>query len=450
MKLITQARLLRGCLFWLVLGCSTVHAAEMVLAQDEAVTLSFTTPIDTVFIAEPELADYQVVKNDRLVVYGKKTGRTSLVVFGMDGSTLATKTITIQANLGALKQQIASLYPESAITLTPVGEQLVVSGRVASEKIRRTIYTMVGEYLNRGFEKVEPELEFEENSQELDFMFRRVYNGVVDNLEVAEVRQVNVKLTVAEVSQSFLRQLGVKWGTGSGDAFSNGQFTELLGDKINSMDIRRYISAADDDSLGQVLAEPNLSVISGETASFLAGGEMPVQTRNDDTNQVTFKEYGVRLELAALVEEDDKIKLTMEPEVSAIDAQFSVNGMPAFKTRRARTTIQLGDGESFILGGLLSSEDREALSKIPLAGDLPVIGALFRHTENHRVKSELIIVATVNLVKPVAAETIQLPRMTVTPQLTRYFNIVPVKRHRIDGNVEREVRAIMQQGGFRE
>lgn len=449
----TLGRLLVAWAVWLVVIPAT--ASELSLSVDEAKTLSFSTPIDTVFIANPELADFQVVKGNRLIVFGKKTGRTSLVVLGTDGTSLANRVLVINRNFTNLRRQVAALYPDSDITLAPLGDQLVLSGVVASESVRQGIYHLVGDALGLGFEERRVSVALGDETQETDFLARRTYRGLIDNLTVAVVRQVNVKLTIAEVSQSFLRQLGVKWGSDIGvggeiDFLGNGQFTELLGDRINSMDIRNYISAADDDSLGQVLAEPNLSVISGESASFLAGGEMPIVTRIDETNQITYKEYGVRLDLAAKVEQDDRIKLTLQPEVSAIDYQFAAEGIPAFKTRRARTTVQLGDGESFVLGGLLNSEDREALSKIPLIGDLPVLGALFRHTRNERVKSELIIVATVNLVKPVPAETIQLPHMTVAPSLMRYFNL-PIS---LPGEPKlpayRQAKEILARGGFRE
>ncbi len=449
MKSITKAIL--GGVLWTVLGAPPASAKEILLALDEATTLSFPSPIDTVFIANSELADYQIVKGNRLIVFSKKTGRTSLVVLGDRGATLANRVLVINRSLAELRQQVAVLYPDSKMTLSPLGEQLVLSGVVASESERQGIYTLAGEFLGQGYEEKTLEVTLGEETRDAEFMTRRIYKGLVDNLSVAVVRQVNVKLTIAEVSQSFLRQLGVKWGGMKGDDFlGNGQFTEILSDRINSKDIRNYISAADDDTLGQVLAEPNLSVISGETASFLAGGEMPIVTRIDDTDQVTFKEYGVRLDLAAKVEQDDKIKLTLQPEVSAIDYQFAAEGTPAFKTRRARTTVQLGDGESFILGGLLNSEDREALAKIPLIGDLPVIGALFRHTRNERVKSELIIVATVNLVKPVPAESIQLPQMTVTPSLMRYFNIAPLPPGQQEQQAYGKAQQTLSRGGFRE
>ena len=144
---------------------------------------------------------------------------------------------------------------------------------------------------------------------------------------------------------------------------------------------------------------------------------------------------------------DDKINLSMQPEVSAVDhSVINELNIPGFSTRRARTTVQLGDGESFVLGGLLNSEEREALSKIPLIGDIPILGALFRHTTTERQKSELIIVATVNLVKPVQPGVVQIPRMHLRDSLYNYFNLNdPPNSPR-----HNQARLILSTGGFKE
>ena len=167
-----------------------------------------------------------------------------------------------------------------------------------------------------------------------------------------------------------------------------------------------------------------------------------------------YKEFGIRLEMAAKVLQDDKIKLSMMPEVSAVDSTYNdqILNIPTFKTRRARTTVQLGDGQSFVLGGLLNSEDREALSKIPLIGDLPVIGAMFRHTNNTRIKTELIIVATVNLVQPVEPGTVQLPHYTRTNTLLRFFRLDTPGHssgNTIKSAQQKEAQEILVTGGFK-
>jgi len=202
------------------------------------------------------------------------------------------------------------------------------------------------------------------------------------------------------------------------------------------------------DTVGQILAQPNLSVMSGETANFLVGGELPVVTVVDGTTNVEYKEFGIRLDLMAKVLEDDKIKLSLMPEVSSLDTQYSnaSYNLPALKTRRARTTVQLADGKSFVLGGLLSTEDKESLSQIPFIGEIPVLGALFRSSGTERTRTELVIVATVNLVQPVEPSAVQLPTMQRTTSLERFFNVEPTSSNKEQNKWANEIYAT---GGFK-
>ena len=425
------------------------------IGVDEAERLHYRTPIDTVFIANPAIADYQILKGNRLVVFGKQVGSTALLILDADGKTIDDKTLVVNKSLAHIRQQLLIRFPGQSIDVLNLGEQVVLSGTVPSEQMRQDIYRLVGELLNKNASIEKRNWVTDDKTFDLRFLTEHRYDGIVNNIEVDEVKQVNVKLTVAEVSHSFMRQLGIRWGTVNADGmFLGGQFqhivTNVVGDvgvEMTASAIARYISVADNDAMGQVLAEPNLSVISGETASFLAGGEIPIVTILNDTQSITYKEFGIRLELAAEVLKDDKINLSMQPEVSAIDhSVINELNIPGFSTRRARTTVQLGDGESFVLGGLLNSEEREALSKIPLIGDIPILGALFRHTTTERQKSELIIVATVNLVKPVQPGVVQIPRMQVRDSLYNYFNLNdPPNSPR-----HNQARLILSTGGFKE
>jgi pilus assembly protein CpaC len=239
-----------------------------------------------------------------------------------------------------------------------------------------------------------------------------------------------------------MEEFGVQIGTTSAGVFVD-QLTSFSADDIISV-----ITAIGNDNVAQVLAEPNLSVISGETASFLAGGEIPVVTVSDGGTNVIYKEYGVRLEMMAKVLRDDKIMLSLFPEVSSIDNQFqdSTYDLPSLTSRKARTTVELGDGQSFVLGGLMNSQDKESLQKIPYIGDIPILGAMFRNTTTERLKSELIIVATVNLVEPVEPQSIQLPTMKRTNNLARFFAI----EREYPAAIRRWSEQVLNQGGFKQ
>jgi pilus assembly protein CpaC len=436
--------LLRGVVVALLICSFSASAARIVnLSEGEAKTIQVSTEIGSVFISDPGVADYQVIEKDKVVFFGKKLGTTSFLIFDEEGRTLISRTLVVNKSLVQVQQQVQLRFPDVDVDIYNLGDQAVISGTVATEQDKDDIYKLVGELLGKDAEETSIEWDGVSGSHEMDFMRRYEYKGLVNNLEVITTKQVNVKLSIAEVTHSFLEEFGIQLS----NTGSNGIFSYNL-NNINADDIISVITAIGDDNVGQVLAEPNLSVISGETASFLAGGEIPVVTVIDGGANVAYREYGVRLELMAKVLRDDKIKLSLMPEVSALDNTYTSASysLPALKTRRARTTVELGDGQSFILGGLLNTEDRESLQRIPFIGDIPILGALFRHTETTRTKTELIIVATVNLVQPIHPSEVQLPTMEKTPTLRRFFAL--------DGTYDKAegmwARQILASGGFKQ
>ncbi|WP_167514883.1 type II and III secretion system protein family protein [Vibrio cincinnatiensis] len=417
----------------------------MNLAEGDAQTLRVESEIQSVFISDPNVADYQVIDRRTVVVFGKQMGNANLIVFGENSRTLASRRLIVNKSMVHIQQQIQMKYPHAEVTVYNLGEQVVLSGTVATEKERDEINLLVGELLGKNSLDTDVEWKLgDNNTYKMEFMQRRRFEGVVNNIEVASTKQVNVKLSIAEVSQSFMEKFGIQLGS-SGQ--NSGIFVNPLR-QFSSSDILTLISAIGDDTVGQVLAEPNLSVISGETASFLVGGELPVVTIVDGGTNVLYKEFGVRLEMMAKVLRDDKIRLSLMPEVSSLDTQYSNDtyNLPALKTRRARTTVELGDGQSFVLGGLLNKEESELLRKIPFIGDIPILGALFRHTETSRNRTELVIIATVNLVQPIQPSSIQLPSMQRTSTLERFFALDPEKS-RVEQQLSQQILAT---GGFKQ
>ncbi|WP_342608976.1 type II and III secretion system protein family protein [Vibrio tritonius] len=427
--------LMRLSCLCIVVASPTVFAAQVTnIANGEATALTTKEDISSVFIADPAVADYQVIGKNKVVVFGKSIGSTSILVFDGDGNTLLSRTVVVNESLLAIKQQIALRYPELDISIYNLGKQVILSGTVSSEEQKQDIETLVGELLGKsgtdnsvalsssgsssdGSGSSESSSSSSSSSQSLKM--GKTYQGVVNNLEVAVTKQVNVKLTIAEVSQSFSENFGLQMYS---DGQSNGVFVNPL-KSFSASDIVTAINAIADNSVAQILAEPNMSVISGGNANFLVGGELPVVTIVDGSTSISYKEYGVKLNLAANVLRDNKIQLAIEPEVSSLDSMYSneTYDVPALKTRRAQTTIELGDGQSFVLGGLLNNEETESLSKIPYIGDIPILGALFRYTETSRKKTELVIVATVSLVKPIESQDVKLPAFERTTNLQRFF-----------------------------
>ncbi|HAS6342631.1 TPA: general secretion pathway protein GspD [Vibrio vulnificus] len=431
------------CLLITTIGFASLSVSSnelMNLNQGSAKTISLKRQISTVFVGDPEIADYKIIDETKVVVYGVGLGATSVIVYDRAGNELYNAEVVVNKSLRLVKQTLIARFPDESVNITNVGEQVILDGVVSSEEVKTQIYRTVGEMLKKSVTRNTLTVQ-DGQSDSLDYTATYIYDNIINNLKVLTTEQINVKLTVAEVSSSFLSEIGVSYS----DSGQSGRFVNKLLD-FTAQDIVAVITASGDDQIGRVLAEPNLSVISGETASFLVGGELPIAIRDESGISVSYKEYGVKLSMVAKVTDSENIRLSLLPEVSSIDEQNkTANGLinvPALRTRKAQTTVQLKDGQSFVLAGLLTSEERESLSKIPVLGDIPILGALFSHTKSNQTKTELIIVATVNLVDPVKAEDIKLPSFRRTSDIERLLRID------LSSMNEPELEDTLNKGGF--
>lgn len=426
-----------------VLASPAFSSELMSLDQGAAKTINLQRQVATVFVANQQIADYKVIDENKVVVYGVGQGSTSVIVYDRGGNEIYNAELVVNKSLRVLKQTIIARFPDENIVVSNVGEQVVLDGIVSSEEVKTKVYRLVGEMLKKERRREVYSLRDAdgEDLDELEYTAQYSYEHVINNLKVLTTEQINVKLTVAEVSSSFLSDLGVSYS----DNGTSGQFVNKLLD-FTAQDIVAVISASGDDKIGQVLAEPNLSVISGEQANFLAGGEIPIAVRDEDGITISYKEYGVKLAMVAKVTDTENIRLTLIPEVSSIDETNKTStgliSVPTLKTRRAQTTVHLKDGQSFVLAGLLTSEERESLSKIPILGDIPILGALFSHSTTNRSKTELIIVATVNLVDPVDSEQVKLPSFKRSSDIERLLRLD------LSDLNQPELEETIEQGGF--
>lgn len=449
-SIIVLKKIIIMLLFFMVSSSCFANSVLLNLAQGEAKTINLDNVgnVSTVFISDPKVADYKVITPSRVVIYGVGIGTTSIIMYNRVGNELYNAELVVNKSLRLLKQTLVARFPNEHIEISNVGEHVVLDGTVSSEDTKTKIYRLVGEMLNQTRIRnvySSPQMEGEEDSgdgNELSYTATYVYEQVINNLKVLATNQINVKLTVAEVSNSFLSQLGVTYG-----GPNTGKFVNKLLD-FSAEDIVTVISASQDENIGQILAEPNLSVISGEKASFLVGGEIPIAVSDNNSVSVDYKEYGVKLSMIAKVTDSDNIRLSLFPEVSSIDntnkTSTGLISAPALKTRRAHTTVQLQDGQSFVLAGLLTSEEREAMSKIPLLGDIPILGALFSSSATNRTKTELIIVATVNLVDPVEKDEVKLPTFKSTSDMERLLGL-----DFSDAGENSDLEKTINQGGFK-
>ncbi|TDR80248.1 pilus assembly protein N-terminal domain-containing protein [Paludibacterium purpuratum] len=365
----------------------------------------------TVFVSDPNVADVQVPNANEVFVLGKKVGTTT--VFALDGAglPLLQRSVVVSHNVAELQKVLTQRFPSLHLDLKSAPGSLMVSGTVnRAEDIAAITETL------------KPYIGDKEN--------------LVNRLSLNSPTQVNLHVRMVEVSRTVLQQIGVNWsalgqnaGLFSGRAaFKPGSLgqpdTAFLPANSGFMGLLRdsngrgtsVIDMLDRESLLTTLAEPNLTTISGEPASFLAGGEYPIPVpQGGDSNTITvqYKDFGVGLKFTPTVQASDRITLKVNPEVSELDPANSITllgtTIPALTVRRLDTTVELASGQSLVLGGLLQDNSRDVLSQMPGLGRLPVLGKLFSSTDYQHNKTELVVIVTPYLVRPVGPGTLQTP-----------------------------------------
>ncbi|HHT8351627.1 TPA: type II and III secretion system protein family protein [Raoultella ornithinolytica] len=458
-------------LFVLLIFCvfSLGARAEVVnLKPGQSKTLRFASAVNTVFVSDPAVADYKIVNDKNIVLYARKLGSTELVVYGPQAKILMNLSVDVDPFLSDIRQRVAREYPGSTVEVKRFQNAdkatLILSGTVPDEETRDGVYQLVGSLVGSG-DGGGKSNGSNASSENTRFAIGKVYNNVINRLQLPSSNQVNVKLTVVEVSKEFTDNLGIEWSSLTLDSIinggGNGGMTTNSPGVFNLLGFRRgfdvgnistLINAVKNDSIARVLAQPNLTVLSGESASFLVGGEIPIMVKDQDSVTVQYKEYGIRLNITAKVEKRQKIRLFVSNELSSVTGSYAYNDyqIPTMRTRRSSSTIELADGDSFVIGGLLSEADKESLTKVPFIGDIPVLGALARSSMTERSKSELVVFATVNLVKPqseAAARNMSLPSFRRSSVEKLFFNVGVDQKMR-EERLNSDAGRFLEQGGF--
>ncbi len=356
-------------------------------------------PAASVFVADPETADIQAHSATLVYVFGRKAGTTTIFAVDEAENLLFSSAVQVRHPLSRIEELIAGLGLAGRVTVQSIDGGIVMSGSVADPATAESLRELVGQFIG------EKEV-------------------LINRLSVDAPTQVNLRVRVAEMSREVTRLFGIRWdaafsfgdfllGFNTGTAFE-GANTLFGSFESSNANIAGVIDALEREGLVSVLAEPNLTALSGETASFLAGGEFPVPVgRENGEVQIEFKEFGVSLSFTPTVMSKSRISLRVRPEVSDLSENGSIRlgelVIPALATRRAETTVELGSGQSFAIGGLISNSTRTNLEKLPGLGDLPILGALFRSTNFRRSESELVIIVTPYLVQPRSEPDLALP-----------------------------------------
>lgn len=374
------------------------------LSQGTGSLVRLSEPMTDVFVANDGVADVQVRSSTQLYVFGKARGETTVYATGKSGRVVYAANVRVGNNISSVDEMLRMAMPDAAIQATPMNNLVLLTGTASSPDDAAEAQRLVQAYIGEGTQ-------------------------VVSRVRSATPLQVNLKVRIAEVNRSVLKDVGVnllsnlsgqpggfQFGIAQGEGINIGSgdvIRGLIGTTLQArghlfgLDLISRLNLAETDGLVTTLAEPNLTALSGETASFLAGGEFPVPVPGSNgAVTVEYKQYGVSLAFTPYVLADGRISMRVRPEVSELSNQGSVKLgdfiVPALTTRRAETTVELGSGQNFMIAGLLRNADTNDVNKAPFLGDLPILGSLFRSTAYRRQQTELVIIVTPYLVRPVS------------------------------------------------
>ncbi|MBW2479931.1 MAG: type II and III secretion system protein family protein [Deltaproteobacteria bacterium] len=391
---------------------SIMPSGTIQLVTGKSVVLKSARPVKRVSIADPEIADLVMLSPQEIYITGKASGVTNLTLW-QNGTISEVYDLEVSFDISRLKQKLNEMLPEEKeLRVIASHNSVTLSGRVSSAASLSQAMALAEAYApGKGKEKQQ-----------------------VNNLvEVGGVHQVMLEVRIAEMSRSLIKRLGVNFSYINGDDFgvstlggltqlvkpdlaniaSGGPFWLFVTPSVNALfrfqsgnsTWTGFVDALKQDGLIKILAEPTLITLSGQSAEFLAGGEFPVPVPQGlGTVAIEYKPFGVGLSFTPTVLSNNKINIKVTPEVSELDFSTArlIEGflVPGLSTRRASTVIELGDGQSFAIAGLLKETIRDNVQKYPLLGDIPIIGALFRSREFQKNETELVIIATPHLVKP--------------------------------------------------
>jgi pilus assembly protein CpaC len=394
------------------------------LSRGTGTLVRLSEPMTDVFVANDTIADVQVRSATQLYIFGKGGGETTVYATSKSGRVVYAANVRVGNNISSVGEMLHLAMPEASIQATPMNNLVLLTGTVSSPEDVAEAQRLTQAYVGEGTQ-------------------------VVTRLRSATPLQVNLRVRIAEMNRTLIKEFGVNllsrdrsggtlFGVGRGNPGTIGtvpgqpgtfdpatglpagstlvKFNNLAGGttlglfgKILGLDVLGSLDLLENDGLVTTLAEPNLTALSGETASFLAGGEFPIPVSQSlGSVTIEYKQYGVGLAFTPIVLADGRISMRVRPEVSELSNEGAVTLnnflVPALTTRRAETTVELGSGQSFMIAGLLRNRNTNSVEKAPFLGDIPVLGALFRSTKFRRDETELVIIVTPYLVRPSSAQ----------------------------------------------
>jgi len=384
-------------------------AVNVLVGQSRVI--NFDRPVGRFSVSNPDIAEAVLITPDQVLVNGKAFGQVNFIAWEQTGGQFLVFDVYVRQNLSLLDSQIRALFPKEDIRLSQANGSVVISGSVKDSNVAAQVQSVV---------------------EAANFKTVNMLTSPTSN-----ATQIQLEVRVAEVNRNKLRDYQTSYAAlpqgGTGGYLNSGGAPSIL-DKVNApplelftivqsplnlflfnraINTAAFLRMLRQEGAFRQLAEPNLIAMNGQQASFLAGGEFPVPVlQNAQGNAITivWKEYGVRLNFKPTIIDENHIRLELEPEVSTIDfnngVRFNNFLIPALRTRRAKTGIELSDGQSFALAGLLDNSETKTLSRIPLVSDIPLIGNLFKSKSFEKKETELMFFVTAHMVKPINGDDI--------------------------------------------
>lgn len=425
--------------------------ATLALNVNAGELIRLPRPASKIFIADPDIADFQAASSSSLLVFGRKAGQTTLYALGAKDNVILSRRIVVRHDVAQLQELIDSETHNGRVSVRSTPAGLVLAGQVETAQ-------------DAGY------------VQRLAEGFVEKKDNIINRIQVTSPNQVNIRVRIVEMSREVTRRFGFNWesafrigssvvGISTGrnivDA-ATGAFLpdstlqgtgggSLVGNYGNGGGaVTGMIDALAQENLITILAEPNLTALSGETASFIAGGEFPIPVAQDaDKITIEFKQFGIVLDFTPTVLSPSRISMRIRPEVSELTEEGAITQgqivIPAITLRRTETTIELGSGQSFAIAGLLRDETRQNISKFPGLGDIPILGTLFQSESFQRNETELVIIATAYIVQPTSQGDLLDPVAGFQPP-SDLERILSGKLARVSGSVPSD---LAQPGGLR-
>lgn len=373
------------------------NVQRIALSISRSVTITLVQSVGEMVIADPNLLEARPITDKTVYVIGKALGTTTISLFSPDKVPLGLLEIEVGVDVDDISKAIRQVAPEANVNVGTVNGRVRLSGSVSDSATMQKVLDVVGQYGS---------------------------DAIINAISLSHGQQVNLEVRILEASRDAGRELGVNLqfqtgpitanapigGTGqaannigvgvTGNASFATMITNLIGGGGPGFNLDILISALENKGLVRKLAEPNLTTLSGEAARFQAGGEVPIRVSDGEGGFTTeYKKFGVQLDFLPVVLSDDRIQIRLTPEVSEIGGTTDA-GDPIFSTRNLASTIELRDGQSFSVAGLLQSSNRKVVKQVPWIGEIPVLGALFRSSSFQKSETELVVIVTPRLVRP--------------------------------------------------